>query len=88
MFRPLNPDDVNTRNMCVNTPFYKWLATHDQPLFIEAIRIYLNMGPYGEYPALTGECINTYRNIHTTYYWVQHTLMIRKQSDEKKRTVR
>lgn len=74
---PLHQDDIDTELMCVDTPFYHWLAEHDQPYFIDAVRIYLEMGAYGGHPDLTSEHVNTFRNIHTAYIWAQHNALIR-----------
>lgn len=78
---PLLPDDTNTRVMCAGTPFYKWLSTHEQPCFIEALRIYLEVGAYGKHPGLNQGYVNTYRNIHTSYYWVQHNEKMRQEHE-------
>lgn len=77
---PLVEEDIDTHVMCVDTPFYHWLVHHDQPIFIEAMRIYLGMGAYGPHPDLTGEYVNTYRNIHTAYIWAVHNAQVRSKT--------
>lgn len=77
--RSLEVDDIDSSIMCVNTPFYAWLTTADQPIFIEAVRVYLDMGAYKQHPDLDGRAVNSLRNIHSAYYWAIHNQAMRER---------
>lgn len=55
----------------VDTPFYKWLGTHDIPYFELACRTYLHMGMRKRPPNMTGRDFNCMRCTHMHFYWIK-----------------
>lgn len=74
----IDPRDVDYSVPTYDTPFYLWLAGNEEPAFEIALRRYLNIGLSAPKPALTGRQVNSYRAIHTRYYWDRHNEHIRR----------